>query len=285
MKVALTGATGLVGRFLLHSLAARGHEVVTLGRQAVAGNEHRRWALGEAAPLAGCDALVHAAFLHVPGHYRGGEGDDPEGFVAANRDGSLRLFHEAREAGLTRALFLSSRAVYGDYPSGTALTEDLAPRPDTLYGEVKWAAEQGLSALARPGFATAAIRATGIYGPLGLSGPDHKWRGLFDAFLAGETVTPRVATELHGDDLAAAVALLLEAPEAALAPRSFNASDITLDRRDLLERVARITGRGGPLPDRADASRVSAMRCDRLWQLDWRPRGMEGLDAALREML
>jgi nucleoside-diphosphate-sugar epimerase len=77
----------------------------------------------------------------------------------------------------------------------------------------------------------------------------------------------------------------LEVPEAALAPRSFNASDIMLDRRDLLERVARITGRDGPLPDRADASRVNAMRCDRLWQLGWRPRGMEGLGAALREML
>lgn len=281
MKIALTGASGLVGRFLLRGLASRGHEVVALGRRPVDRTEWRGWQLDKTAPLDGCDALVHAAFSHLPGRYRGGEGDDPEGFLRLNRDGSLRLFEEAQAAGLGRIVFLSSRAVYGDYPPGTELTEDLPPRPDTLYGEMKWAVEQGLSALAGLGFATTSLRATGIYG----SGPDHKWRGLFEAFLANEPVAPRVATELHGDDLAAAVALLLEAPEGSLAPRSFNASDITLDRRDLLERVARIAGRGGALPEQADASRVSAMRCDRLRELGWRPRGMEGLDAALHEML
>nr|WP_306467311.1 NAD(P)-dependent oxidoreductase [Limimaricola sp. G21655-S1] len=277
----MTGASGLVGRFLLRGLASRGHEVVALGRRPADGVEWRGWQLGEIAPLDGCDALVHAAFSHLAGRYRGGEGDDPEGFLRLNRDGSLRLFKEAQAAGLRRIVFLSSRAVYGEYPPGTELTEDLPPRPDTLYGEMKWAVEQELSALAGPGFTTASLRATGIYGP----GPDHKWRGLFEAFLANEPVAPRVATELHGDDLAAAVALLLEAPEGALASRSFNASDITLDRHDLLERVARIVGRDGALPERADASRVSAMRCDRLRDLGWRPRGMEGLDAALREML
>ncbi|WP_432255625.1 NAD-dependent epimerase/dehydratase family protein [Limimaricola sp. AA108-03] len=281
MKIALTGASGLVGRFLLRGLASRGHEVVALGRRPADGVEWRGWQLGEIALLDGCDALVHAAFSHLPGRYRGGEGDDPEGFLRLNRDGSLRLFEEAQAAGLRRIVFLSSRAVYGEYPPGTELTEDLPPRPDTLYGEMKWVVEQGLSALAGHGFTTASLRATGIYGP----GPDHKWRGLFEAFLANEPVAPRVATELHGDDLAAAVALLLEAPEASLAPRSFNASDIMLDRHDLLERVARIAGERGALPERADASRVSAMRCDRLRELGWRPRGMEGLDAALREML
>ncbi|WP_341211335.1 NAD(P)-dependent oxidoreductase [uncultured Limimaricola sp.] len=281
MRVALSGASGLVGRFLLGGLRAGGHEVVALGRREVPGAEWRSWRLGEAAPLAGCDALVHAAFSHAPGRYRGGEGDDPAGFLRLNRDGSLRLFEEARAAGLSRAVFLSSRAVYGDYPTGMELAEDLAPRPDTLYGEMKWAVEQGLAALAGSGFATASLRATGVYGP----GPDHKWRELFEAFAAGEEIAPRVATELHGDDLAAAAALLLEAPEAVLAARSFNASDITLDRRDLLERVARITGQGGALPDRADAAHVSAMRCDRLAAIGWRPRGIEGLDAALRAML
>lgn len=281
MKIALAGASGLVGRFLLRGLVSKGHDVVALGQRPVDGAEWRDWRLGETAPLKGCEALVHAAFSHLPGRYRGGEGDNPEGFIALNRDGSLQLFEEARAAGLGRLIFLSSRAVYGDYPPGTDLTEDLPPRPDTLYGDMKWTVEQGLSALAGPGFATASLRATGIYGP----GPDHKWRGLFGAFLAGEAVAPRVATELHGDDLATAVALLLEAPEAALEPRSFNASGITLDRRDLLARVARIAGKGGTLPERADASCVSAMRCDRLLALGWQPRGTLGLDATLAEML
>ena len=281
MKVALTGASGLVGRSLLRGLVSKGHEVVALGRRPVGGAEWRGWRLGETASLDGCDVLVHAAFSHLPGRYRGGEGGDPEGFLARNRDGSLRLFKEAHAAGPGRVVFLSSRAVYGGYPPGTDLDEHLPPRPDTLYGEMKWAVEQGLSALAGPGFATASLRATGIYG----TGPDHKWRGLFDEFFSGRPIAPRVATELYGDDLSAAVALLLEVPEAALEPRSFNASDITLDRRDLLERVVRITGQEGALPERADAGRVSAMRCDRLRALGWQPGGFEALDAALRGML
>ena len=91
MRIAVTGASGLVGRFLVRGLSAAGHQVKTLPG----------WRLGQPAPLEGCAALVHAAFAHVPGKYRGGEGDDPEGFVALNRDASLRLFQQAKAAGVS----------------------------------------------------------------------------------------------------------------------------------------------------------------------------------------
>jgi nucleoside-diphosphate-sugar epimerase len=70
---------------------------VALGRRpTLHGGEHRPWRLGEPAPLAGCEALVHCAFAHVPGRYRGGEGEDPEGFLRLNLEGTLRLWDEAR---------------------------------------------------------------------------------------------------------------------------------------------------------------------------------------------
>ena len=62
MRIALTGASGLVGRFLLCAFRAEGHQVETLPG----------WRLGQPAPLDGCEALVHAGFAHVPGRYRGG---------------------------------------------------------------------------------------------------------------------------------------------------------------------------------------------------------------------
>ena len=34
MRVAVTGASGFIGRYLVPALAAEGHEVVALGRQA-----------------------------------------------------------------------------------------------------------------------------------------------------------------------------------------------------------------------------------------------------------
>ncbi|QFS82546.1 UDP-glucose 4-epimerase [Roseivivax sp. THAF40] len=268
MKIALTGGTGLVGRFIAEEIRAAGDDLLALSRP--------DYSLGDAPDLEGCDALIHCAFSHVPGRYRGGEGDDPEGFRRANLDGSLRLFEAARACGVSRIIFLSSRAVYGDYPPGTPLVEDLTPRSDTLYGQVKWEAEQALAAMHGPEFATASIRATGIYGP----GRDHKWCGLFRDFLAARKIEPRRSTELHGDDLAAAVRLLL--CNDATGP--FNASDILLDRHDLLSRVARLTGAGVKPPPPSDAP-VSEMRCDRLRALGWRPRGVAGLDAALPELV
>ncbi len=282
MRVALTGATGLVGQFILADLLGRGHDVRTIGRRSVPGVENRTWSLGETADLPGCDALVHAAFSHVPDRYRGGEGDDPEGFLRLNRDGSLRLFGDARQAGVQRIIFLSSRAVYGDYPAGTALSETMQPRPDTLYGRMKHEVEQGLAASGLP--AVASLRATGVYGPPA-PGQNHKWQDLFSSFAAGEAIAPRISTEVHGADLAAAVSLLLDTSAEDLKPQVFNVSDIVLDRRDLLMRVARLTGQDGNLPPAGDPARVSAMTTGRLRDLGWRPRGMAGLDEALRLML
>mgnify|MGYP000468814546 CR=1 FL=1 len=285
MRLAITGGTGLVGRFLVEEALAAGDAVTVLTRTAPPAGffsapvTHLPYALGDTPPLDGCDALVHCAFLHAPGRYRGGEGDDPAGFIRANLDGSVRLFEAAKSAGISRVLFLSSRAVYGAYPPGTPLSEDMEPRPDTLYGEVKWQAEQALDALAAPGFATASLRATGVYGPAG-PGQRHKWADLFDDFLAGRPIAPRCATELHGADLAAAARLLLRSAETG----PFNASDILLDRHDLLARVAGLTGNLHPLPARATAP-VSAMTTGRLRALGWRPGGLPRLAASLPAML
>ena len=279
MRVALTGATGLVGPFVHARLLRDGHEVTVLGRRPVAGARHLPFALGEAAPdLAGCDALVHLALDHLPGRYRGGEGSDPEGFRARNLDGTRRLFSAAKTAGLERVVFLSSRAVYGPHPSGTALSEETPCRPDTEYGLVKLLGER---ALAETGLAATSLRATGIYGPAPTGGT-HKWSGLFDDFLAGHPLAPRVATEVHGDDLAAAVALALET---TALPPVLNVSDIVLDRRDLLAMVAELRGLDLPLPDRGDPSRLNVMQTGRLRALGWRPGGLEALRRAIPRMV
>ena len=268
MRLAVTGGAGLVGRFVVDEARAAGDEVTLLSRPG--------YRLGDAPDLEGCDALVHCAFEHIPGRYRGGEGDDPERFVAANLFGSAKLFEAARASGVARVIFLSSRAVYGDYPAGTTLTEDMTPRPDTLYGEVKWRAEEALEALTQPGFSGASLRATGVYG----AGPGHKWTCLFKSFLSGHPVVPHAGTEVLGQDLAAAIRLLLGSEETG----PFNASDILLDHHDLLSRVAALTGAQHGPPPVSDAP-VSVMDCSRLNGLGWRPSGFAGLDQVLGDMV
>ncbi|MGB0904714.1 MAG: NAD-dependent epimerase/dehydratase family protein, partial [Mangrovicoccus sp.] len=155
MRLAITGGTGLVGRFLVQEALAAGDDVTLLSRRApepgfFAGPvAHLLYSLTAPAPmLHEFDALIHCSFDHIPGRYRGGEGDDPEGFRRANLEGSLTLIRAAEAAGVTRFVFLSSRAVYGRQPPGARLQEDTPCHPNTLYGEVKLAIEQALAASA-----------------------------------------------------------------------------------------------------------------------------------------
>ena len=285
MRVALTGATGLVGHPLLRHLLNAGHEVTVLGRRAPAfGARHRVWKLGDEADLSGLDALVHAAFSHLPGRYRGGEGDDPDGFRALNLEGSVRLFEAAKRAGVGRIVFLSSRAVYGTHPEGTLLEEAMTPNPDTLYGEVKLEAERALASMAAKDFAVAAVRATGVYGPP-VPNIAHKWSQLFRDHDEGVPIKPRAATEVHADDLSRAILRLLEIPAEDLAPVVFNASDFTLDRRELLDLYATLRGVPARLPEAADRAAVCAPCTRRLRSLGWTPMGPAALPATLRALL
>ncbi|WEF23633.1 NAD(P)-dependent oxidoreductase [Paracoccus sp. S3-43] len=268
MRIALTGASGIVGGFVLRAAQAAGHRVTRLDR----GNGFQ---LGGDPDLRGHDALIHCAFAHAPGRYRGGEGDDPETFLRLNGDGTRRLFDAAARDGVERIVFLSSRAVHDGYPAGTSLPDDLPARPADLYGQVKADAETHLARLPVNG---TAVRATGVYGP----GPANKWRDLFEDYLAGRPVPPRIATEVHGDDLAAAILLLLDQPDP---PRQVNCSDLILDRHDLLARVQALTGCPHPLPARADPAPLRVQRCDRLHRIGWRPGGMTKLRTALPDLL
>lgn len=279
MRVAVTGGTGLVGRFIVNGLLRGGHEVTVMTRRPpppgffVGQVAHQPYDLAnESFYINGLDAIVHASFDHLPGRYRGGEGDDPEGFLHRNLDGSRRLFRAAADAG-ARVVFISSRAVYGSRKG--LLTEELDCRPDTLYGQVKLQAEQALLASGQPSMI---LRATGVYGPPG-PGQRHKWADLFDDFAAGRPIAPRVGTEVHGDHLALAVSLGL-----AGAGGVFNVSDMQLDRRDLLAEWQAVTGIDGTLPERADASRQGVMSTLRLERLGLWPGGMGLLRPALREM-
>lgn len=268
MRVALTGASGIIGRYAARALCRAGHDVTPLDRA-------HGWTLGQPAPLQGHDALIHCAFAHAPGRYRGGEGDDPAAFVAANLDGTRALFDQAVRDGVGRVLFLSSRAVHDGHPPGMRLPDDLPAAPTTLYGQVKAGAEAHLATLPLTG---CAIRATGVYGP----GPAHKWHALFADYLSGRPIPPRIATEVHAADLARALVLLSSTPTP---PPTVNCSDLVLDHHDLLAIVRDATRSRHPLPPRADASRLRVPDCTALIAAGWRPGGQPLLRRTVRQLL
>lgn len=290
----VSGGTGMVGRFIVEHLAGAGHDVTVLGRNPPPETLFSRpvrfveGALDPAgdhyAAFEGMELFIHAAFDHLPGRYRGGEGTDPEGFWQKNHEGSIALFEAAEEAGVERVVFLSSRAAYGGQAPGEPLTEEMPCSPETLYGKAKRATEEALFRLAAPGFVTVSLRITGVYGPAG-PGRGHKWAGLFEDYLAARPVEPRAGSEVHGDDVAAAVALVLAAPAAQVSGEIFNVSDVVVDRRDLLAIVKEVTGSPHALPGAADASSLNVMATEKLRALGWRPGGKTLLRETVETLL
>lgn len=292
-RTLVSGGTGFVGRFIVERLITEGHDVAVFGRTAPPAGYFSRpvpFFAGVLDPtqdfstaLADADFLVHAAFDHVPGRYRGGEGSDPEGFRRQNLEGSLALFRAAKQAGLRRAVFLSSRAAYGDEKTGT-LTEDMPCHPRSLYGRVKLATEETLRAMTDSDFATVSLRVTGVYGPAGRARM-HKWTELFADYLAGKPIEPRAGSEVHGDDVAAAVGLVLAAPAGSASDQVYNVSDIAIDRRDILAVVQAVTGSANALPDRADAAALGIMATERLRALGWCPGGWPLFRKTVQELV
>ena len=300
--VAVTGGTGFVGRFVVERLLAEGCRVRVLtrggpGSGALGGAERLRGDIVEesavARLVAGADAVVHCAYQHAPGRYRGGEADDRFGYWRANLLAGVELMERARGAGVGRLVLLSSRAVFGrGSPSPSGVDDDTRPVPDTLYGAMKLALEAHATALsAADGVCYASLRPTGVYG-LATPPANSKWFDIACAVracavrdsAAAENLPPRrQSTEVHGRDVAAAVWLLLNAPAPAVAGRTFNCSDVVVDNHviatALAERAAvRLASAGGKVPAPSHPMRTPGLRA-----LGWRPGGevllAETLDA------
>lgn len=285
MKVLVSGGTGLVGRYLVDGLLRAGHDV-TVGSRA-SSNLPPSFihltidpTLDQREQFAGIDAFIHLAFDHLPGRYRGGEGDDPARFRRLNHEGSVKLFEDAKAAGVKRCIFLSSRAVYDGLPAGSVLMEDMALSPDSLYGRIKLESEQALGRLSSRDFITTSLRATGVYG----HHLPNKWDGLFEDYLAGKPIAPRAGSEVHGDDLAAAILLLLEQDAQTVNGQAFNVSDIVTDTHEILSLFAEAKGVSHPLPTPADRLLASVMDTARLRALGWKPGGRQRLEDTVQAL-
>lgn len=147
--VALTGATGFIGQYLLKELPKRGYRLRVLLRRAttlpagcasaVIGDLARPYNMAEA--LAEVDAVIHTAGLAST--MTGVPEDDYRLF---NTEATVGFAKAAQRARIRRFVFLSSiRAQSGPTAEG-ALTENQEPRPTDAYGRSKLAAEQGLAA-------------------------------------------------------------------------------------------------------------------------------------------
>ncbi len=302
MRVAVTGATGVLAEFLIPHLLANDYTVHALWRsdkrrtEAFQPNDRLRWLQGDLMDLkslerlvADCDAVVHAALEHIRGRYRGGEGDDPARFKTVNLRQTEAFLKMLQGTRVKRTVFISSRAVFDGYGESTASLIDATPtKPDSLYGEIKAQTEELGDSLTKIGFC--ALRPTGIYGETHRS-EENKWADLISDVATGDvssnTYSNRLRTEVHGEDVASAISLLLTAPLARVEHQRFNCSDIAVSQVQLVDLMRQIkevkTVTVDSLP--VGISPNNPMACEGLAELGWQPGGMQKLVHTLRRML
>ncbi len=203
MRIAVTGASGFLGRSLCPVLQARGHEVVALDR----GQIGDFTAVPDWRPLiAGADAVVHLAAIAHRSNVTAAR------LSEVNRGVPLALGRAAAAAG-ARLLFMSSVKVHGEQTHVGAFDEASAYLPEDSYARAKAEAEMGLRAI--PGLKLSVIRPPLVYGP----GVKGNFLLLLRAVASGWPL-PLAALEnrrsfVYSGNLADAVARCVESPQAA----------------------------------------------------------------------
>jgi dihydroflavonol-4-reductase len=174
--IAVTGATGFLGRYVVEVLLARGARVVAVVRNpakapelADQGVEVRRADLAEpealAAGFSGCDAVVSNAGLFSLNYHSAAK------YLDTNIEGTRNVLDAAAKAGVERVVQVSSSIVY-EPGAPKPIQEDAPLRarprfmlPWKVYAASKALSEQEAWRLAgERGLRLSTVRPTGIYG-------------------------------------------------------------------------------------------------------------------------
>jgi UDP-glucose 4-epimerase len=181
MKLLITGGAGYIGSIVARHLLSNGHTVVVLdnlehghreavppGARLLVADLLDREALGGAL-AEGFDAVLHFAALALVGE----SGVHPERYYRTNIGGTLNLLEAMRAADITRLVFSSTCAVYGQ-PESVPISEDAPTTPTNPYGRSKLATDWMISDFcAAHGLGAVSLRYFNVAGASGDLGEDH----------------------------------------------------------------------------------------------------------------
>jgi nucleoside-diphosphate-sugar epimerase/phosphohistidine swiveling domain-containing protein len=197
VRIAVTGASGVIGRGVVLRLLSAGHDVIGLARhrleswpsEATFVQGDIRDAATVQRVVAGAEVVVHCAWAVNPSS---GQPVDRE----VNIGGTANVLDAVARSGTRRIVFASSAHVYGsDRDAATALTEAAQLQPVSTHGQDKARAEEMVAAC---GAEWVAIRSAAILG----RGVDN-WvrKALSSAFFpeVGDSAC-RILQVVHSDD-------------------------------------------------------------------------------------
>lgn len=278
--IAVSGATGFIGRHFCAAAAAQGVEVRAIVRTELE-------LVSSLQLLRGADAVVHLA---ARAHRLQEDAGDPESaFRSANVDLTLRIAAAAREASVQRFVFVSSAGVLGRVSPASGFDDAAPMAPHDAYTRSKAEAETRLQSEFGRHLRVAILRPPLVYGPAApgnfrrlLRAADSPWplpigaietprslisvRNLCDAILAAAS-GPRDPTGamLVADAEVTGVATLVRTIRQSLrrAPRLLSLP-LPIVRGGL-----GLIGRGGDIDRLTEPFVVRGTQAQRL--LDWQP--------------
>lgn len=175
----ITGGAGYIGSVTAAKLHEAGHAVIALDnaeREPVLPDGVRfiRGSLANIATLVGPDEHVEAV-IHMGGLIQAGESmHEPEKYWQTNVADSLQLLAGMRTLGITKLVFSSTAACYGN-PVHTPILETDPTAPTNTYGDTKLAIDHAITSYARAyGLAAISLRYFNVAGAYGRYGERHE---------------------------------------------------------------------------------------------------------------
>jgi len=294
MTIAITGITGILGRFIADELS--NHEVHIRAWERLQSNRSGfkapiEWIEGDLLNeksmidlVDGADVVIHCALEHESNKYRDGEGDNLNLWLEKNLCGTLKLINTAYTNSVTKFLFISSRAVYGDQGSRRILHETSRCLPDSYYGALKLAIEAFVSSYGiGKKWQIASIRPTGIYG-VAYPVEHSKWYDLIKSIITHqEWNSNKGGTEVHGQDIAKIIWILISGQH-DIAGAIYNCSDLYITERDVAKITRKICGTSHPLPQ-GKTIKKAIMDCSHVAQLPFKFGGIKLLNKTIEELV
>ena len=276
---------------MIYDDLSAGHREAALGAPLVVGDIRDVAAVRGALRASGADAVMHfAAWLSVGDSVR-----DPVGYYRNNVQGALSVLEAMVAEGVSRFIFSSTAAVYGE-PVATPIAETHPTGPINAYGETKLAVERALPHVERAyGIRWVSLRYFNAAGadPEGELGEDHDpethlipraieaARGGAPLQVFGTDYATPDGTALrdyiHVSDLAEAHVLALASLEQGRGSAIYNlGSGRPFSVRQVVQTIERVAGARVPqlvAPRREGDPAVLYASSDRIQtELGWRPR-------------
>ena len=304
MRVAVTGGAGYIGSVVAEVLLRERHEVLVLDnlskgyRDAVPDSAAFKYvdlmdgvSVAAALNRFNCEAVIHMAADSLVGE----SVVKPAKYYRNNMTAGLSLLSAMREAGVTRLVFSSTAAVYGE-PAKQPIEESDPTQPTNPYGETKLAFERALRWYASAyGLSSISLRYFNAAGATASHGERHSPEThliplvlqaasghVQNVSVFGTDYPTRDGTcvrdYIHVEDLAQAHVLSLPATASAGICRAYNlgCGGDGYSVREVIDTAAAVTGHRIPVAvvgRRLGDPAVLVASSERITRdLDWRPR-------------